>query len=153
VDSAAHATNVCRKNLGPWRRQWRQAGWPRRAVPGARPADGCRASAAAARSRGSPQATRRRGAKTAPAPGRASNQGTSGGVWARWAMVLSTAAIAGQVTRRWATRAWTTRAGGVIMPSAVVSGVARVRAWRRGVMPSASRSVAPVVRPCGSAIG
>ena len=69
--AAAHATPVCRRHCGPWRRQCTQAVWPRRSVTGAIPAYFWRAAAAAERWRGAPQATRRCGAKTGSAPERA----------------------------------------------------------------------------------
>ena len=38
MDSAAHSTNVCRRNVGHWRRQWTQDLLPLRSVTGAIPA-------------------------------------------------------------------------------------------------------------------
>ena len=86
VDAAAHATNVCRRNVGHRKRQWTQAFLPRRSVTGAMPAYFWRSSAEASRSRCAPKVTRRRGAKTAPAPGKASHKGKSGWHWARGAI-------------------------------------------------------------------
>jgi hypothetical protein len=62
------------------------------------------------RSRCSPQATRRQGPQTAPAPGKASTQGPSGWRWASGALAVSQSARACKVTRSWATRACTSRA-------------------------------------------
>ena len=38
MDSAAHSTHVCRRNVGHWRRQWTQDLLPLRSVTGAIPA-------------------------------------------------------------------------------------------------------------------
>ncbi len=92
--AAVHATPVCRRHCGPWRRQCTQAVWPRRSVTGAIPAYVWRAAAAAERWRGAPQATRRCGAKTGSAPGRAWSRGQAGGRCARCAMAVSNAARA-----------------------------------------------------------
>jgi hypothetical protein len=81
-------------------------------VPGPIPAYCCRAVADGYRSRCAPQATRRREAKTGPAPGRAWKSGQSGWLWARCALAVSQSVIACKVTRRWATRACTRRALG-----------------------------------------
>ena len=112
VDSAAHSPHVWRRHFGPWRHQWTQDCVPLRAVTGARPAYCWRASAEGTRAGCAPQATRRRGAHTAPAPGQASNTGKSGGSCACCAMVLSQSALAGMVPRRGATRACTRRTWG-----------------------------------------
>jgi hypothetical protein len=112
VAAAAPATHVWRRHVGPGRRQGPQAGGPRRAGTGAIAASWWSAAAAAARARGAPKATRRRGAKTAPAPGPASNTGPAGWSWARGAMAVAQAARACQGPRRGATRAGPRRAGG-----------------------------------------
>jgi hypothetical protein len=140
MDSAAHATNVCRRNGGPWRCLWPQDFVPRRSVPGARPAYFWRSSAAVKRARCSPKATRRRGAKTAPAPGKASTKGQSGWAGARCAMAASKAAMACKVTRSWATKAGPRRGLGAITPASVVSATAFLMALMRVVMTSAERT-------------
>ena len=73
-----------------------------------------------------PTATRRRGAKTAPAPGKASHHGKAGGAWARGAMAVAQAAMACKVPRRGATRACTRRALGGRTPASVVRATARL---------------------------
>ena len=89
MEAAAPATHVWRRPVGHCQRPWPQVFLPRRAVTGAMLADLWRASAAAYRSRCAPQATRRRGAQTAPASGRAANQGQAGWRGARGAMAWS----------------------------------------------------------------
>ena len=67
-------------------------------------------------------------------------EGKVGRRWACGAMAVSTSAMAGTVTRRWATRAWTRRALGVLTPASRVRGVADLMAWRRWAMISAERT-------------
>jgi hypothetical protein len=79
------------------------------------------------------------GAQTAPAPGKAANQGKAGWPWACGARAVSKSAIGYKVTRSGATRACTRRAWGVRTPSSVVKALALLRAWRRVAMRSAER--------------
>jgi hypothetical protein len=139
VDAAAHAPHVCRRTGGHGRRPWPQDGVPRRAVTGAMPASVWRASAEGTRSRGAPQAPRRRGAHTAPAPGTASPTGPAGGSCARWALAVSTSARAGTATRSWAPRAGPRSTWGARTPSAVVRARALVRAARRVALRAVAR--------------
>jgi hypothetical protein len=87
-----------------------------------------------------PQTPRRRGAQTAPAPGKASSKAPAGCAWARGAMALAPAAMPGTVTRRGATSAGTSRAWGGRTPSSVGRAAARLRAARRAVMTAAERT-------------
>ena len=80
------------------------------------------------------------GAKTAPAPGKASNKGKAGWAWARCAMAVSKSAMACKVTRSWATRACTRRVLGAITPASVVSATAFLMASMRVVMTSGERT-------------
>jgi hypothetical protein len=81
--AVAPSPQVGRRHCGPWRRQGTPACWPRRSGTGARPAYVCRSVAEAERSRGSPQATRRRAAKPGSAPRSAWHRRSSGGLCAR----------------------------------------------------------------------
>ena len=125
MDAAAHATHVWRRTVGHGQRPWPPVFVPRRAVTGAMPADCGRASAEAERSRCAPTAPRRRGAQTAPAPGRAAHTGQSGWRGARGAKG------AGRRPRSGATSAGTQRACGAIPPHP--SAVGSRSGWPGGV--------------------
>ena len=97
-------------------------------------------AAEASRSRCSPKAQRRHGAKPARAPGKASKKGKSGWAWARCALAVSKSAMACTVTRSGATRAYPRSTWGVMTPSSVVSARALLMALMRVGLTSAERT-------------